>query len=226
MSMPRDILLAWSGGKDSTLALATLRADPAVRVVGLITAVTAGYDRISIHGVRRSILEAQSRALELPVFEAALSPQSSNDEYEAAWDAALGRARDAFGDVRELAFGDLFLEDVRQYREALGARIGYTATFPLWGQSTASLAAQFIASGYQAYLTCVDTTQLAAEFSGRRFDDALMRDLPKGVDPCGERGEFHTCVVDGPLFSAPIPVALGERVLRDERFAYCDLTLR
>ena len=219
----RPILLAWSGGKDSTLALAALRADPQVQVVGLLTAVTARYDRISIHGVRRSILQAQAEALGLPVFEATLAPQASNEEYKAAWAAGLRRARADLGPVEALAFGDIFLADVRHYREALGSRIGYSAVFPLWGRDTRELAVEFIQAGYEAYLTCVDTTQLDAAFAGRRFDAELLRELPASVDPCGERGEFHTCVVDGPLFRERIPVALGETVRRDDRFEYCDL---
>ncbi len=221
--MSERVLLAWSGGKDSTLALAALRADPAVRVVGLLTTVTRDYDRISIHGVRRSILHAQARALDLPVFEAALSPKSSNDAYEAAWAAALHAARESVGAVASVAYGDLFLEDVREFREAQGRRLEYTPVFPLWGQDTRVVAARFIEAGYEAYLTCVDTTQLSAAFAGRRFDSGLLAELPPAVDPCGERGEFHTCVVAGPLFRIPVPVGIGERVRRDERFEYCDL---
>lgn len=220
------MLVAWSGGKDSALALAALRADVSVQVIGLITAITAGYDRISIHGVRRSILQAQATGLGLPVFEATLAPHSSNADYEAAWGAALERARAVLGTVETIAFGDLFLEDVRRYREELGARIGYLSAFPLWGLDTGILAAEFVASGYEAYLTCVDTTQLSAAFAGRPFDATLLGDLPVSVDPCGERGEFHTCVVGGPLFRDRILVDRGARVRRDERFEYCDLIPR
>lgn len=217
------VLLAWSGGKDSCLALAALRSDPAVQVLGLVTTVTPAYDRISIHGVRRTILHAQAAALQLPVFEAALAPTSSNAEYDAAWADAIQRTRECVGPVSHIAYGDLFLEDVRRFREDQGRRLGYTPIFPLWGQDTSRLAERFIQAGYVAYLTCVDTTQLAADFAGRRYDTALLAALPPAVDPCGERGEFHTCVVSGPLFTRPIPVAVGERVLRDGRFEYCDL---
>lgn len=205
------------------MALAALRADPGVRVIGLITAVTAGYDRISIHGIRRSILEAQTAALELPVFEATLTPQASNEDYKSAWAAALRRARAALGAVETIAFGDIFLEDVRHYREALGERLGHKSLFPLWGRDTRELAAEFVDAGYEAYLTCVDTTQLAPEFAGRRFDAPFLADLPATVDQCGERGEFHTCVVAGPLFREPIAVERGEIVRREARFEYCDL---
>ena len=219
----KPVLLAWSGGKDSTLALAALQADPSVRVIGLVTAVTAGYERISIHGVRRSILLAQAASLGLPVFEAMLTAQSSNEDYKSAWAAALRRARSELGVVETLAFGDIFLEDVRHYREALGSRLGHTSIFPLWGRKTSELAMEFIAAGYEAYLTCVDTTQLHEDFAGRRYDAALIADLPASVDPCGERGEFHTCVVDGPVFRERIAVERGERVRREDRFEYCDL---
>lgn len=223
--MAQPVLLAWSGGKDSSLTLAALRADPKYRVVGLLTTVAPAYDRISIHGVRRSILHAQAESVGLPVFEAQLSPGSSNEEYESAWATALGRARDQLGRVEHLAYGDLFLEDVRTFRIAQAARLEYTPLFPVWGLDTALLARQFIASGYQAWLTCVDTTQLGPEFAGRKFDESLLADLPASVDPCGERGEFHTCVLDGPIFQRPISAVPGERVRRDERFEYCDLVL-
>jgi uncharacterized protein (TIGR00290 family) len=221
--MTRPVLLAWSGGKDSALTLSLLRADPGVRLIGLITTVTPAYDRISIHGVRRSILQAQAARLALPVFEAALAPGSSNEAYESAWAGALQRAREALGPVEHLAYGDLFLEDVRRFREAQAARLAYAPLFPLWGRDTSRLASEFVSAGYEAYLTCVDTTQLAPELAGRRFDAALLAALPPSADPCGERGEFHTCVVGGPLFSARIPVTVGERVRRDGRFEYCDL---
>jgi uncharacterized protein (TIGR00290 family) len=222
--MPTPIVLAFSGGKDSTLALAALRADPAWQVVGLLTSVTPAYDRVSIHGIRRSILHAQGEALGLPVFEAALEAGADNTAYEAAWTAAWLAAQHALGPVRHLAYGDLFLEDVRAYREALAHTMGATPVFPLWGQDTAALA-QRVAADYEAYLTCVDTTQLDATFAGRRYDAALLAALPVGVDPCGERGEFHTCVVGGPGFAARIPVQVGARVRRDDRFEFADLVM-
>jgi uncharacterized protein (TIGR00290 family) len=222
----RHVLLAWSGGKDSTMALHALRADPAVRVVGCVTAVTADYDRVSIHGIRRAILHAQAASLGLPLVEAAIATASDNDAYERAWSAALDEAEHRFGAYDAVAYGDLFLEDVRRYRDAQLARIGRRAVYPLWGEPTDALAHRFIDAGYEAYLTCVDTTQLAPEFAGRRFDHALLASLPATVDPCGERGEFHTCVVAGPLFSDPIAVSAGETILRDGRFQYSDLLLR
>lgn len=224
--MTRPVLLAWSGGKDSSLALATLTADPGMQLVGLLTSVTPAYDRISIHGVRRAILYAQADSLGLPVFEAELAPGSSNEAYEAAWAAALTRARGQVGPVQHVAYGDLFLEDVRSFREAQSLRLDYTPLFPLWGLDTGKLAREFIAAGYEAYLTCVDTSQLGPDFAGRRFDASLLSDLPASVDPCGERGEFHTCVLGGPIFRIPIRAIPGERLRRDERFEYCDLIPR
>lgn len=222
--MPRT-LVAWSGGKDSALALAALRADPLCDVVGLLTAVTAAFDRVSIHGIRRSILRAQAERLTLPLFEAALESSADNARYEESWALGLARARDALGGVDAVAYGDLFLADVRAYRERQCADLGVTPLFPIWGQNTAALATRTIREGYVAYLTCVDTTQLDASFAGRQFDTGLLKDLPSSVDPCGERGEFHTCVVDAPTYREPIGVTRGERVLRDGRFEYCDFAL-
>lgn len=220
---PTPLALSWSGGKDSALTLAALRADPAVEVVALLTSVTLGYDRISIHGVRRSLLRAQARAAGLPLQEIVLQPKSSNEMYDRAVAYALDALRDAHPRLRTVAYGDLFLEDVRRYREDRLGLLGFTPSFPLWGRPTRELAAEFIDRGFQARLVCVDTTQLDASFAGRAFDSALLRDLPASVDPCGERGEFHTFVSNGPIFDAPIAHAIGDVVLRDERFAYCDL---
>jgi uncharacterized protein (TIGR00290 family) len=220
-----DIVLAWSGGKDSTLALAALRADPRYRVVALVTTVTREYDRISIHGVRRTVLEAQTAALGLPLIEASIGSAAGNADYERAFALALRTAREHWPGLRHIAFGDLFLADVRAYREAMLANLGWTGVFPLWGEDTAALARRFVGTGYRAILTCVDTTQLDPEFAGREFDASLLVELPERVDPCGERGEFHTCVYAGPLFARPLPLITGERLRRDERFEYCDVLL-
>ena len=221
--MRKPVVLSWSGGKDSALALDALSRDPAVDVVGLLTSVTRSYDRISVHGVRRSMLEAQVERLGLPLFEIALSPGCTNDAYAAAFHTALEEIRCERSDVAHIAFGDLFLEDVRGYRERLLAGSGFDPLFPIWGLDTTSLARRFIADGFAARLVCVDTTQLDATFAGRLFDEQLLSDLPVTVDPCGERGEFHTFVSDGPPFSAPIPYRLGKTVLRDDRFMFCDI---
>jgi uncharacterized protein (TIGR00290 family) len=223
--MTRRLALAWSGGKDSSLALAALQADPTVEIVALVTTVTQSYDRISMHGVRRSILEAQVAQLDLPLIEAAIPPACSNRTYEEAFADALERVSTDHPEVRHLAFGDLFLADVRAYREELLARVGWEPLFPLWGQDTGRLARRFIEQGFRAILTCVDTTQLDADFAGRYFDPALLQDLPASVDPCGEKGEFHTCVYAGPIFSRPLALEKGPRVRRDARFEYCDVTL-
>jgi len=217
------IVVSWSGGKDSALTLATLRADPRVEVVALMTGVTRGYDRVSIHGVRRALLEAQADATRLPLVEIGLDPESSNAAYEAAFHDGLRRIRQSHPDVRRIAFGDLFLADVRAYRERLLQGTDFEPRFPLWGRDTAALAVDFVARGFEAHLVCVDTVELSADFAGRAFDAQLLASLPTAVDPCGERGEFHTFVSGGPVFDQRIPVRVGEVVMRGERFAYCDL---
>ena len=220
--MTAAVLLAWSGGKDSTLALERLLGDSRRKVAALVTTITTGYDRIAIHGVRRSILRRQVELLGIPLIEAAIPPGADNATYETAFADALARAS-ANGRVDAIAFGDLFLADVRAYREAMLARLGWRGLFPLWGEDTARLARYFVDRGYRAILSCVDTQQLDAAFCGRDFDASLLADLPRSCDPCGENGEFHTCVHASPLFTAPIPLERGERVLRDGRFQYVDL---
>jgi len=221
----RPVALAWSGGKDSAMALAALRGDPGVEVVALVTTLTQDYDRISIHGVRRSVLEAQVAALDIALVEVSIPAAASNAIYEQALAAALAGLRGRHPGLRHLAFGDLFLADVRTYRERLLTELDWEPLFPLWGRDTSQLAAEFVERGFRAILTCVDTTQLGAEFAGRDFDAALLAALPEGVDPCGENGEFHTCVHAGPIFSQPLALRTGERVLRDNRFEYCDVVL-
>ena len=225
MAERERVLVSWSGGKDSALALAVLLDDPSVQVVGLLTSVTRGYDRVSIHGVRRELLETQAESLQLPLTEIAIEPECSNAAYESAFRTAVSDARRLHGDVDAIAFGDLFLADVRAYRERLLAGTGLAARFPLWGIPTPALAERCVTLGVHARLVCVDTTQLAARFAGRLFDRTLLSDLPPGVDPCGERGEFHTFVADGPGFREQVPYSLGAIVRRGEgeRFVYCDL---
>ncbi|HEX8244119.1 MAG TPA: hypothetical protein VF541_11500 [Longimicrobium sp.] len=220
--MPEPLILSWSGGKDSTLALDALRASGAHDPIVLLTSVTAGYERVSIHGVRRELLRAQAEALGLPLHEFVLQPECSNADYDAALAAALGEVRGRFG-ARRIAFGDLFLEDVRRYREEHVAPLGFEPIFPLWGRDTAALAREFVERGFAARLVCVDTTQLDASFAGRAYDAALLADLPATVDPCGENGEFHTFVTFGPGFRIPVACDVGEVVMRGERFVYCDL---
>jgi len=222
--MERAALLSWSGGKDAAYALYDLRRRGEFDVVGLVTTVTSGYERIAMHGIRRDLLAAQARATGLPVIEAVIPPQCDNATYEAAFEQALAQARARWPGLTNIAFGDLFLADVRAWREALCARLGWTPLFPLFGSDTAALAREMIAGGLQAALCCVDTQQLDAGFSGRAFDAALLADLPASCDPCGERGEFHTLVHAGPMFSHPIAIERGESVLRDGRFAYTDFS--
>jgi uncharacterized protein (TIGR00290 family) len=215
------VLLAWSGGKDSALALDALRVAGEVRVCGLITTVTAGYERISMHGVRRTLLGSQAAAVGLPVIEARIPVRASNDSYEAAFAAALAPVR-AAGVVR-FAFGDLFLSDVRAYRERQLDALGMRPLFPLWLRDTHALAREFIAHGFEAVLVCVDPKKIGASFAGRAFDAQLLHDLPAGADPCGENGEFHTFVFNGPGFIRPVPIVVGPVVERDG-FVFCDLT--
>ena len=191
-------LLAWSSGKDSAWTLHVLRQQGEVDVVGLLTTVNRSFDRVAMHAVRRDLLVAQAAAVGLPLLTVEIPYPCSNDEYEAAMAAAIGRAR---GDgVTAVAFGDLFLEDVRRYREDRMRGSGLTPLFPIWGIPTDALARRMVGAGLRARLTCVDPKKLPASFAGRDFDAALLDDLPPGVDPCGERGEFHSFAYDGPMF--------------------------
>jgi len=216
------LLLSWSGGKDAAWALHALRQRDDVEVVALVTTLTEGYERIAMQGIRRALLHAQADAAGLPVVEAWMPQRASNTVYEEVFARALESARTRWPGLRDIAFGDLFLEDIKAYRDALCARLGWTPHYPLFGADTAELARKMIAGGLQAHLTCVDTQQLDARFAGRAFDAALLDELPAGCDPCGERGEFHTLVVYGPMFASPLAVQRGEIVLRENRFAYAD----
>lgn len=219
------VLLSWSGGKDAAWALHVLRQRGGVEVVGLLTTITEGYERIAMQGIRVDVLHAQAEAAGLPVIEARMPQRSDNAVYEAVFADALARGRQRWPGLRDIAFGDLFLADIRAYREALCARLGWTPRFPLFPSDTAALARDMLAGGLRAALCCVDTTQLDARFAGRAFDAALLADLPPGVDPCGENGEFHTLARAGPMFARPLEVERGETVLRDGRFAYTDFSL-
>jgi uncharacterized protein (TIGR00290 family) len=214
------VVLSWSGGKDSAMGLWAMREELGTEPVALLTTINEDFQRISIHGVRRELLHAQAAAVGLPLVEVGIPTDCSNDLYEERMEAAL--AAPPLAAARTFAFADLFLADIRAYREERLARIGREATFPLWGRDTTALARRFVDAGFGATLVTVDTEQLDASFVGRRFDAALLDDLPAGVDPCGENGEFHTFVDSGPVFASPIPVELGE--LRDAgRFVYRDL---
>ena len=220
MAARQKVLLAWSSGKDSAWALHTLRQEAGIEIVGLLTTLTADYQRVAMHAVRERILDAQAAAAGAPVHKVFLPSPCSNEAYAALMGDAL--ARHAGTGLAAVAFGDLFLEEIRAYREAQLARAGLAAMFPLWGRDTGALAREMIAGGLRAIVTCVDPRQLDAAFAGRAFDDRFLADLPPGVDPCGERGEFHTCVTAGPMFTRPIPVSPGEVVRRDG-FVFADL---
>jgi len=213
-------LLSWSSGKDSAYALAEVRRADDIEIVGLLTTVSAAYDRVAMHGVRRELLERQAEAAGLPLLAIDLPTPCSNAQYEAALDVALARAR--ADDIVHIIFGDLFLEDIRAYREQQLAAHWMTGVYPLWGRDTRQLARDMIASGLRARLACVDPRHLDRAFAGRVFDSALLDELPATVDPCGERGEFHTFVTHGPMFTKPVDVHLGEVVERDG-FVFADL---
>ena len=217
--------MAWSGGKDAAWALHVLRQRDDVEVVALLTTLTEGFDRISMQGIRRDVLHAQARATGLPVLEGWIPQQADNALYEAAFADTLGDARRRWPGIADIAFGDLFLADVRDWREALCARHGWRMHTPLFGADTARIAREMIVGGLRAHLCCVDTRQLDGRFAGHAFDTDLLDALPASVDPCGERGEFHTCVSAGPMFAAPIGINRGDTVLRDGRFAYTDWQL-
>jgi len=219
----KPVLVAWSGGKDSALALREIRSDARYRVAALLTTVTAEYDRISMHGVRRTLLRRQAESLALPLEEVVISPGASNEEYEASMGVALAALRTRNAGLDSVVFGDLFLADIRAYRERMLARIGMRGLFPLWLRDTRALAHEFVRLGYRAVLVCVDSAQLAGGFAGREFDADLLHDFPPEVDPCGENGEFHTFVYAGPGLRQPVEHRRGPVVLRDDRFVYCDL---
>jgi uncharacterized protein (TIGR00290 family) len=215
------ILVSWSTGKDSAWTLQTLRAKHPHAIGGLLTTVNEAFDRVAMHAVRRRLLQAQAKAAGYPLYAIHLPWPCSNADYEQRMgEAVKSFVRDGFTHV---AFGDLFLEDVRQYREERLAGTGLTPLFPLWKtKTTTALASEMIDGGLRAYLTCVDPRKLDRSFAGRAFDRSLLGDLPAGVDPCGENGEFHTFVWDGPMFEQPVPVVLGEILDRDG-FVFADL---
>ena len=215
-------LISWSSGKDSAFALHEVLRAGEIDVVGALTTVTETFGRVSIHGVRQEILRAQLDAAGLAPNIVPIPYPCPNEIYEVRMGEAVTRAvREG---VTNIIFGDLFLADIRAYREQKLAGTGITPLFPLWQRPTPVLAREMISSGFEAYITTVDLKKLSADFAGRKFDMQLLADLPEGVDPCGENGEFHTCVVAGPIFSRRLPVRLGERVERDG-YAYCDLMM-
>jgi uncharacterized protein (TIGR00290 family) len=219
MTRPRA-LISWSSGKDSAFALHEVRRTGAFDVVGALTTVNETFGRVSIHGVREEVLKSQLAAAGLPANVVPIPHPCPNEVYEERMVAAMADAKR--NGITHVIFGDLFLADIRAYREQKLAGTGIAPVFPLWGRQTAALAREMIANGFEARLVTVDRAELDSSFAGRSFDQALLADLPAGIDPCGENGEFHTCVVAGPMFSHRIEVASGEVVERDG-FAYCDL---
>jgi uncharacterized protein (TIGR00290 family) len=220
MNAPEPILFCWSGGKDSAMALLTLLQQKQVRVVSLLTTVTETYDRIAMHGVRRELLKRQAESLGLPLHEVFIPAQCVNSIYEARMEEALRLFYNQ--GVHQVAFGDIFLEDLRAYREKNLARIGMTALFPIWKRDTHELIRHFHEQRFRAIAACIDSKVLDPSFAGRELDESFFRDLPPRADPCGENGEFHTFVFDGPIFQSPIPIRTGEIVNRDG-FVFCDL---
>ena len=216
----KRILLSWSSGKDSAWSLHILRQRGEYEVAGLLTTFNAEADRVAMHAVRRELVERQAAAAGLPLWPVPLPWPCSNDQYESLMAQACAKA--VAEGIEGIAFGDLFLEDVRAYREKQLKNTGLNPIFPVWGIPTRALAQEMIASGTRAKLTCVDTEKLDRSFVGREFDGALLRALPELVDPCGERGEFHSFVYAGPMFDEPVPVTVGETVVRDQ-FVFADL---
>jgi uncharacterized protein (TIGR00290 family) len=215
------LILCWSGGKDSALALYELMQKRVFIIKALLTTITKEYDRISMHGVRTILLEQQGKKLKIPIEKVYISKNSSNEEYENSMKKALLKFNKKR--INNVAFGDIFLEDVRKYRETNLQKVDMKAIFPLWNVSSKILANKFIDLGFKAILTCVDTQQLDGRFSGREFNKKLLEELPSSVDPCGENGEFHTFVYDGPIFKKRIKIKKGDVILRDNRFNYCEI---
>lgn len=221
-----QVLLSWSGGKDAAWALHELQQRDDVEVVALLSTLTEGYDRSSMQGVRRQVLLAQADAAGLPLLEAWIPQVCDNAVYLQRMTAALHEAQQCWPGLASIAFGDLLLEDIRRWREQQYATLGWHTLFPLFGRDTTALARQMIANGLRAQLCCVDSQRLDAGFAGRVFDQAFLDELPAGIDACGEKGEFHTCVSAGPMFRAPLKLEQGDTVLRENRYAYTDFTLQ
>ncbi len=217
----KRVLLSWSSGKDSAWTLHVLRQQGEYEIVGLLTTFNQAVDRVAMHAVRRGLVEGQAAAAGLPLWNVPLPWPCSNEQYEMVMAETCAKA--VTSGIEAIAFGDLFLEDVRAYREKQMKDTGLKPIFPLWQQPTRELAKTMIASGLRAKLTCVDTQKLYASFVGREFDEALLAALPDAVDPCGENGEFHSFVYAGPMLSGDIPVSVGESVVRDQ-FVFADLT--
>jgi uncharacterized protein (TIGR00290 family) len=219
MTMPK-ILFGWSGGKDSAMALYEIKKNKEYEVASLLTTITEDYDRISMHGVRRTLVEQQAKSLGLPLHQVLIPKDCSNEIYAARMTEALNEFKQQ--GVETVAFGDIFLEDVRQYRLDNLAKLNMKALFPIWGRDSAELVHSFIALGFKSVVTCIDTKVMDKKFLGRQIDEDFIAELPPGIDPSGENGEFHSFAYDGPIFQKRIGYKLGEFVLRDS-FHFCDL---
>jgi uncharacterized protein (TIGR00290 family) len=217
------VLVSWSGGKDSCFALYETQMAAEYRVAALLTTLTRDYDRVSMHGVRRELLEEQAASLGLPLHQVFISKDASNDEYEMKMAEAFSEYRRR--GIDSIVFGDLFLADIRAYREEFLARQMMHGLFPVWKRDTSSFIREFIELGFKTIVTCVDSKVLDGSFVGKTIDEAFLSSLPESVDPCGENGEFHTFVFDGPTFARPVDFSLGEIVLR-ESFWFCDLVAK
>ncbi len=218
--MKEKIILSWSGGKDSALTLYELMKKGNYDIT-LLTTITDKYERVSMHGVRLALLEKQAESLGCYLEKVYITPESTNEEYEKKMREIIDKHKKL--GVRKVAFGDIFLEDIRKYREKNLVKVGIEAIFPLWGRDTLEIANTFINLGFKSIITCVDTQVLDGHFAGRFYDRNLLADFPKNIDPCGENGEFHSFVFDGPNFKKKINFSIGEKVLREERFNFCDL---
>jgi uncharacterized protein (TIGR00290 family) len=219
--MSEKVLFTWSGGKDSALALYELQKNHNYEILALLTTLTEDYDRISMHGVRRTLLEQQAESLGLPLEKIYITKDASNEEYETKMKNKLMEYKNQ--GVLSVVFGDIFLEDVRKYREENLSRIGMKGIYPLWRRDTTELAHRFMDLGFKAVITCIDSKALDKRFVGQSYDEQFLNELPPGVDPCGENGEFHTFVHEGPILRKKIAFTMGEAVLRDNRFYFCDL---
>ena len=219
--MKTKVLFTWSSGKDSALALYKLQENPGYEVKALLTTVTGEYNRISMHGVCRELLELQAASLGIPLDIVTITRNAPNEEYEKNMTEALKKYKDL--GITLVAFGDIFLEDLRKYREENLRKIGMEALFPLWKQNTTALAHSFIDAGFKTVITAVDSTVLEERFCGREYNQQFLADLPPAVDPCGENGEFHSFVYDGPVFREPVRCTTGDIVFRENRFYFCDL---
>ncbi len=219
--MKEKVIVSWGGGKDSALALFELQKTGKYEISALLTSITKDYDRISMHGVRRILVERQANSLGFPLEKVFISKDITNEEYESKMQSVLERYQGE--GVSLVVFGDIFLEDIRRYREDNLSKIGMKGIFPLWGRDTTELANTFIDLGYKAVVTCVDSNFLDKKFAGRTFDEHFLSELPSKVDPCGENGEFHSFVYDGPMVHKVVLYEKGEIVLRENRFYFCDL---